>query len=510
VIDSAASKSSTASESIDRVDLLRRWLIVFILLGVLWRLVRFGLAMPIWGDEAMLGLNVISRSYRELLQPLSNLQVAPFGFLWALRFTFERLGISDYTARLPSLVAGIGGLLLFWWWSRLLVSQQAAVMATAVVAVSGYIVRYGVEMKPYGMDFLATIVLLWLSTSYLLSQRLVWLIALIAAVPFCMAISYPVMFTVGGVAVGLFSAAIRENWRHRMFSALYCLVLCASFVAVLRLSALGQYYEAAKGMQQYWRTGFPPANPFEFIVWFAQIHTGNLFAYPVGGKNAASLATVILFCVGLWTIWRKWNIPIRLMLFTPFLLTFIAAVLRLYPYGESPRVSQHLAPVIVLITGAGIAAIIDATRNSPEWRLRVNLAASVLLGIGLISLGRDIIWPYKTKGDQQLRTDVRRLIFTAGRDPILVLQPESEVTATLRWYLHERLAEVVYGATPSIDTLKDNRNAWLINCVAANADLGAELANKTQMKSETWLRHELQIGQKQSDSIRLEIVHLFR
>jgi hypothetical protein len=510
MIDRFGKVSSNAGESIDDQRLLWRWLIAFILIGLLWRLVRFGLAMPIWGDEAMLGLNVISRSYRELLQPLSNLQVAPFGFLWVLRFTFERLGISDYTARMPSLMAGLGGLLLFSRWAGLLVSRQAVLMATAVVAVSGYIVRYGVEMKPYGMDFLATIVLLWLSTSYLLSQRLVWLIALIATVPFCMAISYPVVFTAGGVAVGLFSAAIRENWRHRMFSALYCLVLGASLIAVLRLSALGQYDETAKGMIQYWHAGFPPAKPFEFIVWFAQIHTGNLFAYPVGGKNAASLATVILFCVGLWTIWRKWNIPIRLMLFTPFLLTFIAAVLRLYPYGESPRVSQHLAPVIVLITGAGIAALIDATGNSCEWRLRVNLAASVLLAIGLISLGRDIIWPYKTKGDQQLRTDVRHLIFTAGRDPILVLQPESEVTATLRWYLHERPVEIVYGATPSIDALKDSRNAWLINCTFTDAALDAELANKTQMKSETWLRHELQIGQKQSDSIRLEIVHLFR
>jgi Dolichyl-phosphate-mannose-protein mannosyltransferase len=504
----AVTPSSAASECIHDRRLVRRWIAIFIFFGLLWRLVRFALAMPIWGDEAMLGLNLINCSYRDLLQPLKNVQVAPFGFLWALRFTFERFGISDYTARLPSLIAGLGGLLLFWQWARLLVPRQAVMLATAVVAVSGYIVRYGVEMKPYGMDFLATIVLLWLSTSYLRSRRLVWLVALTVAVPLCMAVSYPVIFTAGGAAIGFLPTALRENWRRRIFLALYYLVLGASFIVVLRLSALGQYHEAATGMVQYWHGGFPPANPFKFIVWFAQIHTGNLFAYPLGGKNAASLATVVLFGAGLWMIWLKWRIPIRLILFTPFLLTFIAAVLRLYPYGESPRVSQHLAPVIILVTGVGISALIDTARNSREWRLRVNLAASLLLGIGLISLSRDVIWPYKTKADQQLRTDVRGLIVTAAHDQILVLQPESDVPATLRWYLHERRGEVVYGATPSIDTLKDNRSAWVINCVAGKPDIGGELASKTQMKSEIWLRHDLQIGPKENGPAHLEVVHL--
>src|SRR6266404_408202 len=211
MIDRPGIAPSTASESIGDERLLRRWLVVFILVGLLWRLVRFGLALPIWGDEAMLGLNVIGHSYRELLQPLKYVQVAPIGFLWMLRFTFDHLCVSDYTTRMPALVAVIIALLLFWYWAKTLVSHQAAMFATAVVAVSGYIVRHGVELKPYAMDFLAAVTLLLIATRYLTSHRVVWLIALIAVQPICSAISYPQVFVAIAIAIALIWTAIHEN-----------------------------------------------------------------------------------------------------------------------------------------------------------------------------------------------------------------------------------------------------------------------------------------------------------
>ena len=39
-------------------------------------------------------------------------------------------------------------------------------------------------------------------------------------------------------------------------------------------------------------------------------------------------------------------------------MTFIAAMLRRYPYADSPRVGQHLVGPICLLIGVGIAAII--------------------------------------------------------------------------------------------------------------------------------------------------------
>ena len=50
--------------------------------GLLWRTVRLLVEFPIWGDEAMLLVNVVDRDYHALTQTLSFVQVAPLLFLW--------------------------------------------------------------------------------------------------------------------------------------------------------------------------------------------------------------------------------------------------------------------------------------------------------------------------------------------------------------------------------------------------------------------------------------------
>jgi len=155
-----------------------------------------------------------------------------------------------------------------------------------------------------------------------------------------MVLSYPAVFTAAGIGAALLLNASGENRSRRILAVAYCVVAGASFLATLKISAAAQY-ETQKGLLEYWAGAFPPANPLKFVIWFVQIHTGNLFAYPLGGKNGASLASVILFGIGMTAMWPKWQLSVRTMLFTPFLFTFIAAALRLYPYGESARVSQQ-------------------------------------------------------------------------------------------------------------------------------------------------------------------------
>src|ERR1700722_7943616 len=44
---------------------LRRWLILFVAVGVGLRLFRYALGLPLWGDEGFLGVNILDRSYRQ-------------------------------------------------------------------------------------------------------------------------------------------------------------------------------------------------------------------------------------------------------------------------------------------------------------------------------------------------------------------------------------------------------------------------------------------------------------
>ena len=51
------------------------WLVVVFLIA--WRLLRYLLQFPVWGDEAMLCLNFLDHGYHALTRTLEHGQVAP-------------------------------------------------------------------------------------------------------------------------------------------------------------------------------------------------------------------------------------------------------------------------------------------------------------------------------------------------------------------------------------------------------------------------------------------------
>ena len=62
--------------------LVRKAVGAFVLLGVMLRVVTFALNFPLWGDEAFVAANFISRGYLDLLRPLDYSQICPLLFLW--------------------------------------------------------------------------------------------------------------------------------------------------------------------------------------------------------------------------------------------------------------------------------------------------------------------------------------------------------------------------------------------------------------------------------------------
>ena len=86
---------------------LSAWLYLFVTVGIVLRLVRYALAMPLWGDEASLALNIVNRGYAGLLHPLDYYQVAPIGFLWSERAVYSHWGMSESAMRLLPMAAGL-------------------------------------------------------------------------------------------------------------------------------------------------------------------------------------------------------------------------------------------------------------------------------------------------------------------------------------------------------------------------------------------------------------------
>jgi len=424
----------------------RKWFLAFVCIGIGLRLLRYLVDMPLWGDEACIGLNIINRGYADLLKPLDYAQVAPLGFLFSERAAYDALGMSEYAMRLLPMLAGVGGFVLFAYWARLVAAPAAAAIAVGVMAVSNYSVRYAVEFKPYGYDFFASLILLVPATLFLLTNRTRWLALLIAIVPLALSLSFPAVFVAGGIALALLASVGRPRPARVILTLLYGIVLVGCFAALLKLTTAGQYQSNRTNMTQYWEDAFPPANPLRLLLWLLQQHTGNMFAYPFGAKNGLSTISFVAFLVGLFN-WIKTRRGVwATLVVAPFVLTFTAAVFRRYPYGDSARIEQHLAPAIVLLIGIGAAWLIE---NLPKQQQSKRLWALILY-CGLLALGGYItgyycFHPYQTRPDAEARKLVRGFLRQATPQTlIVVLQPRRDTQPNFQWYLRQRQSQITW------------------------------------------------------------------
>ncbi|HTV47928.1 MAG TPA: glycosyltransferase family 39 protein [Phycisphaerae bacterium] len=406
-------------------------------MAVSWRLIAFFLRMPMWGDEAMLDLNIMNRSLSQMLRPLDYGQVAPPLFLigeWLMQHIF---GSSEFAVRLLPLAAGLAAVVIFWQWSRMLLGSLGTLIAVGFFALGYYLVRHSVEMKPYSMDQFASLCLYFLGTAWLIKPKPFYLLAAAVLMPILFGLSYPVVFVAGGLCLAVVVELLKNRSIANWFAwFIYTVATLISFLAVLKIAGEGQYQQTAPAMLAYWQDSFPPHNPFRFVIWLINIHTGNMFAYPVGGRNGGSTATFLLFLVGLAVFYQRKR-KFLVLLLAPFALTFIAAVMQRYPYGGSDRVAQHLAPVICLLAGAGVASLVEWFVQRKDWISATPYVAGILFMIvGIIGITKDIIHPYKTPADQKARQIVENVLsLQRGGSGVAVLQRQSAVPVNFQLYL---------------------------------------------------------------------------
>ncbi|NEP79685.1 MAG: hypothetical protein F6K39_16850, partial [Okeania sp. SIO3B3] len=130
---------------------------VILLIGATLRIYQFIFNRPLWLDEAMLAVNVIDRSYIDLLEPLDARQNAPILFLFLVRTSINLLGPNEYALRLPALVFGLISLWLFYLVSKKYNSPSSVPYALLLFAISNSLVYYSSELKQYSIDVSVTL-----------------------------------------------------------------------------------------------------------------------------------------------------------------------------------------------------------------------------------------------------------------------------------------------------------------------------------------------------------------
>lgn len=408
-----------------RPETAARWLSALLILGIAARGIRFALRFPLWYDEAALSASFLDRGYLGMFQPLECGQVAPILFLWVQLTFVKLLGFNEYVLRLFPLLTGLGSLFLFRRLVTRLFSGTTAVIVFGTLAAAYPAIRYSTEGKPYGVDLFVSLGLIVLTVEWLQRPELRgWLWALVAAMPLAVGLSFTAVFTGGAVSLVIAWTLWKERGSRRNW-VLWIglnLLLVGSFLGSLAISQANTTGHSVEGLQLYWREAFPPlASLPAFGKWLLATHTGDLLAYPIGGKNGASTASFLACLAAVVFLVRRRQFRLLAILLVPALLNFLAAVLHRYPYGGHSRLAMHLGPAICLLSGVGLSAGIawlTARQRGSRRPALVALALLALLPVG--SAMRDIAQPARTDNDLRFRDFARWFWVSKSFDAELV------------------------------------------------------------------------------------------
>lgn len=344
---------------------------IIICFGVILRLVQYLFNRSLWLDESFLALNIINRSFLELLQPLDYYQGAPIGFLMLEKYAVQSFGNSEYALRFVPFLSGIISLILFYNVTKHYVKQDAVLIALGLFAISGPLIYYSSEAKQYSSD-VAIALLLYSIAIYVHSKGLTTLNTIIFGAIGATAIwfSHPSLFILAGIGVCLMVIYIkRKEWsKVGRLSAAY-LIWALSFIAnyFISLRNLG----SSEVLLDYWKNSFMPFPPSLLDAkWF--VMTFFDFFDNQSGLTLVSSVAALTFIVGCFSMYLR-NKELFFLMLSPAFFALLASGFHMYPF--SGRFLLFIVPSMILFIAEGLEHIIDKTRNN-----------SAIIGIAFVIL----------------------------------------------------------------------------------------------------------------------------
>jgi Dolichyl-phosphate-mannose-protein mannosyltransferase len=340
--------------------------------GTVIRVVQFLHRPSLSVDEAMLALNIGSRSYGGLLRRLDYGQTAPVLFLWTTRFVTRLGGVNEFTLRALPLAAGLAFPVVLWRVAGRLLGVPAALWCVALAACSPVLVRFSVIAKPYETDALVAAALIWcaLETVAMPGSATRWWGLLVGGVA-GLVLSAPAIFTLAGVAAALVVApAVRGTSGARLWVTIAAVVWGAVFAGAY----FGLYRPVATSefMQQFWAATFLRLDAPDLAARLGRALREEIFPIVVGTPIPiiSTVAFTVLAGAGLFSFRRLLEGWTLILAAVPVGAAFTASALQRYPMAT--RTLLFITPWLIVVLVAGLRRLVALLPRSLEaWAFRI-------------------------------------------------------------------------------------------------------------------------------------------
>ena len=369
----------------DAAPTAHRLLLALAVAGIALRLAAYLANRSLFIDEAALALSVRDRSLPDLLsRPLDYAQTAPAGFLVLLEASTGLFGESEYSLRLPALLAGVASVPLFALLAWRILPASGALVAVALFAFGRPLVYYSTEAKQYSFDVL-------FAAGILLLALPLWMrgvtprraLALGVAGALAVWFSQPAPLVLAGVGLAFVASARYDRGDMRILLSRTAILWATSGVLAVAWTLVMYTPESGEYMRYYWRNGFFPLFPTDAREATWLLVALATFGFDPLGINLPFVPLVLAAFGGAYLL--RTHRALLWLAVAPAMLALAASAFELYPFGRnepdfhalSGRLLHFLVPGALLLVGAGASALWSKPGARTRRLVFVALAGSI-------------------------------------------------------------------------------------------------------------------------------------